>query len=343
MGLSSAFISPIEWLPTVSYSLGIVKMRSTKASNDPVSSYLKEIGRFPLLTHEEEIYHGKQIQRLNKLQESRVALADQLGEQPNHDQWAQSVNLSTAELEQAIAAAEVARRRMVEANLRLVVSIAKKYLNRNVELLDLIQEGTIGLQRGVMKFDPAKGYRFSTYAYWWVRQAMTRAIAEKGRTIRLPIHITERLNKIKKSQRQLTQSLGRTPTTAELAAALDTTPEKVRECFRQVRRPTSLDAQIGGDQGETELVELLADPGQSPEDFTVRSSLKDDLAKLLSKLNQQQQQVLSLRFGLKDGKKLTLAKIGELLNVSRERVRQIEREALTILQQNRGVLQEYLV
>ena len=317
-------------------------MATTQISNDLVRTYLQEIGRFPLLTHEEEIHYGKKIQRLNQLQDAKTAIEAQRGETLNLAEWARSTSLSTIELERVIADAEVARRKMVEANLRLVVSVAKKYLKRNVEFLDLIQEGTIGLQRGVVKFDPAKGYRFSTYAYWWIRQAMTRAIAEKGRTIRLPIHITEKLNKLKKAQRQLTQTLGRTPTTAELAAQLEITPAKVQECLRQARRPASLDAQIGKEQSETQLGDLLADPSESPEDYTVRSSLKADLAQLISTLNQQQQQVIALRFGLEDGKKLTLARIGEILNVSRERVRQIEREALKILQQRKDILQEYL-
>ena len=316
-------------------------MATLDPSLDPVRVYLRDIGRIPLLSHEEEVALGRQVQTLAQLQAQRTQREQELGRPITQAEWAQVVGCSLAELEQHCKAGERAKRKMIEANLRLVVSVAKKYVKRNVDLLDLIQEGTIGMQRGVEKFDPSKGYRFSTYAYWWIRQAITRAIAEKSRTIRLPIHITEKMNKFKRTQRELAQKLGRAASIPELAAALDLTPNQVREYLERLRQPLSLDVKVG-DNLDTELGDLLEDQGPSPEDYAAQNALMADIDSVLNDLTPQQRQVIRLRYGLNGEAPLTLSRIGEVMNISRERVRQIEREALTRLKRRRADMRYYI-
>jgi RNA polymerase nonessential primary-like sigma factor len=315
--------------------------RQPKYNGDSIRSYLHEIGRVPLLTHEEEITLGKQVQQMVMLQEMQAQMTEELDRPIEAGELAAKSQIEEAEIQRIFQRGQRAKRRMIEANLRLVVAIAKKYQKRNLEFLDLIQEGSLGLERGVEKFDPTRGYKFSTYAYWWIRQAITRAIAQQARSIRLPIHITEKLNKIKKTQRELSQTLGRSPSTQEIAAVLDLEASQIREYLNISRQPVSLDIKVGDNQ-DTELSELLEDVNSSPETFTVQESLRRDLINILSELSPQQRQVLSLRFGLDGESEMSLAKVGQILNLSRERVRQLEHQALSQLRRRHRDFHDYV-
>jgi RNA polymerase nonessential primary-like sigma factor len=309
---------------------------------DLVRSYLRDIGRVPLLSHQQEITLGRQVQELMDLEALESELRDQRGgETVPASELAQAAGLSALQLKRKLQAGRRAKERMVAANLRLVVSVAKKYTKRNMELLDLIQEGTIGLVRGVEKFDPTRGYKFSTYAYWWIRQGITRAIAEKSRTIRLPIHITEMLNKLKKGQRELSQELGRTPTVTELASFVELPEEEVKELMCRARQPVSLEMKVG-DGDDTELLELLAGGGELPEEQVEVECLKGDLRDLLEQLPDLQRRVLRMRYGMDGEEPMSLTGIAKTLRMSRDRTRRLEREGLEMLRRFDGQLEAYV-
>ena len=333
---------PSKAAPTKGSAGKTVAVRSAGADVDLVRSYLRDIGRVPLLSHQQEITLGRQVQELMDLEAQEAELSDQRGgEMVPPAELAKAAGLSAAQLKRKLQAGRRAKERMVAANLRLVVSVAKKYTKRNMELLDLIQEGTIGLVRGVEKFDPTRGYKFSTYAYWWIRQGITRAIAEKSRTIRLPIHITEMLNKLKKGQRELSQDLGRTPSVTELAEFVDLPEDDVKDLMCRARQPVSLEMKVG-DGDDTELLELLSGDGDLPSDQVEDECLKGDLRTLLSQLPHLQEQVLRMRYGMDGEEPMSLTGIGRILGMSRDRVRNLERDGLAGLRRVSDQVEAYI-
>jgi RNA polymerase primary sigma factor len=272
--------------------------RKPSSSEDSVGQFLREMARYPLLTSEQEVEIARVIARGGP-------------------------------------EAEPAKRHLVRANLRLVVSIAKKYLNRGVPFLDLIQEGSIGLMRAAEKFDYERGFKFSTYAYWWIRQGITRAIASQSRTVRLPVHMVEKLNQVKRVLREMTQELGRRPTKPELGEKLELTPGKLDEILEAGRRTLSLHVKVGKEE-DTELLELIESNDElTPDSYIDREMLSQQIGEALDQLNPRERDILMLRFGMLDGHDYTLSEIGELYSLSRERVRQIQAKAMRKLRHPR--------
>jgi RNA polymerase primary sigma factor len=288
-------------------------------SFDPVRMYLKEIGKVPLLTAAQEVSLAKRIEAgllaLERVDIDPGALSDE----------------QRAGLHAVARDGELAKRQLIEANLRLVVSIAKRYVGRGMALLDLIQEGNLGLIRAVEKFDYTKGFKFSTYATWWIRQAITRAIADQARTIRIPVHMVETMNKVMRVQRQMLQELGREPTVEEIAEKVEMTPDRVREIQRLGQEPVSLETPVG-EEDDSLLGDFVEDPNATaPPDAANRASLTNAIVDALSELTEREREVVRLRFGLDDGQVRTLEEVGKEFGVTRERIRQIESKTLAKL------------
>jgi RNA polymerase primary sigma factor len=290
-------------------SLGIVVADLESSLDDPVRMYLREIGRVPLLSAEEEV---------------RLAQIMERGKQER----LRAERMKTAPYRKYLEDGEEAQRRLTEANLRLVVSVAKKYIGRGMNLLDLIQEGNIGLIRAVEKFDYTKGYKFSTYATWWIRQAITRAIADQARTIRIPVHMVETINRLIRISRRLLQDLGREPTSEEIAEQMEISAEKVREIIKVSQEPVSLETPIG-EEDDSHLGDFLEDQSAlAPAEAASHQLLKEQVEDVLDSLTERERKVLQLRFGLDDGRSRTLEEVGKEFHVTRERIRQIEAKAL---------------
>jgi RNA polymerase primary sigma factor len=300
---------------------------SEGGSFDPVRMYLKEIGKVPLLTAEQEVMLAKRI-------EAGLLASEKLTVDAEIEVAAVPLPISEnqrASLQAVQRDGELARRQLTEANLRLVVSIAKRYVGRGMALLDLIQEGNLGLIRAVEKFDYTKGFKFSTYATWWIRQAITRAIADQARTIRIPVHMVETMNKVLRIQRQMLQELGREPSVEEIAAKVEMTPDKVREIQRIAQEPVSLETPVG-EEDDSLLGDFVEDPNViAPATAAARALLSEAIEEALQELNDRERQVVRLRFGLDDGQIRTLEEVGKEFGVTRERIRQIESKTLAKL------------
>jgi RNA polymerase primary sigma factor len=328
------------------------KVRSTRRprqtkkkqyTEDSIRLYLQEIGRIRLLRADEEIELARKIADLLELERLREQLCDRLKREPHDSEWAAAVEMTLPQFRHRLYLGRRAKDKMVQSNLRLVVSIAKKYMNRGLSFQDLIQEGSLGLIRAAEKFDHEKGYKFSTYATWWIRQAITRAIADQSRTIRLPVHLYETISRIKKTTKLLSQEMGRKPTEEEIATRMEMTIEKLRFIAKSAQLPISLETPIGKEE-DSRLGDFIEADGETPEDQVSKNLLREDLESVLDTLSPRERDVLRLRYGLDDGRMKTLEEIGQIFNVTRERIRQIEAKALRKLRHpNRNsILKEYI-
>ena len=312
-------------------------------TEDSIRVYLQEIGRIRLLRPDEEIELARKIADLLQLEELAAQFEADHGHYPDTKEWAALVEMPLIKFRRRLMLGRRAKEKMVQSNLRLVVSIAKKYMNRGLSFQDLIQEGSLGLIRAAEKFDHEKGYKFSTYATWWIRQAITRAIADQSRTIRLPVHLYETISRIKKTTKTLSQEFGRKPTEEEIAESMEMTIEKLRFIAKSAQLPISLETPIGKEE-DSRLGDFIEADIENPEQDVAKNLLREDLEGVLATLSPRERDVLRLRYGLDDGRMKTLEEIGQIFDVTRERIRQIEAKALRKLRHpNRnGVLKEYI-
>jgi len=312
-------------------------------TEDSIRVYLQEIGRIRLLRPDEEIELARKIADLLHLEELAAQFESDNGKEPDNKEWAALVEMPLIRFRRRLMLGRRAKEKMVQSNLRLVVSIAKKYMNRGLSFQDLIQEGSLGLIRAAEKFDHEKGYKFSTYATWWIRQAITRAIADQSRTIRLPVHLYETISRIKKTTKVLSQEFGRKPTEEEIAESMEMTIEKLRFIAKSAQLPISLETPIGKEE-DSRLGDFIEADIENPEQDVAKNLLREDLEGVLATLSPRERDVLRLRYGLDDGRMKTLEEIGQIFDVTRERIRQIEAKALRKLRHpNRnGVLKEYI-
>ncbi|MBM5791045.1 MAG: RNA polymerase sigma factor RpoD [Cyanobacteria bacterium M_surface_10_m1_298] len=312
-------------------------------TEDSIRVYLQEIGRIRLLRPDEEIELARKIADLLQLEELAAQFEADNGHYPDTKEWAALVEMPLVKFRRRLMLGRRAKEKMVQSNLRLVVSIAKKYMNRGLSFQDLIQEGSLGLIRAAEKFDHEKGYKFSTYATWWIRQAITRAIADQSRTIRLPVHLYETISRIKKTTKTLSQEFGRKPTEEEIAESMEMTIEKLRFIAKSAQLPISLETPIGKEE-DSRLGDFIEADIENPEQDVAKNLLREDLEGVLATLSPRERDVLRLRYGLDDGRMKTLEEIGQIFDVTRERIRQIEAKALRKLRHpNRnGVLKEYI-